>query len=88
MAAKSVEIIIIRETMWQSIISDCFTFAMVLALIGIGLWVGSVPMQWVGAIMFFMTGLVKAGLNRKRLTVEQARARLDEIALAQEGEKR
>ncbi len=79
------EIIIIKQPMLQSIISDAVTFAMGLALLGVGIAAGSSAMQWVGAISFFLCVLARGKriLKDNRFTIPQARARLDELEAAQ-----
>lgn len=72
-------VILITETTLQSWARDAGTLAMFIALIGIGVWLGSAAMQWVGAIIGFITISVKASKLRQNLTIAQARTRLDEI---------
>lgn len=83
MADKPVvpEIIIIKQPLLQSIVSDAVTFAMGLALLGVGIAAGSSAMQWVGAISFFLCALAqgKRLLKDNRFTITQARAKLDEM---------
>lgn len=45
-------VILITETTLQSWARDAGTLAMFIALIGIGVWLGSAAMQWVGANWF------------------------------------
>ena len=82
------EVIVIRETVTQSIVSDAGTFLLFAGLISLGVFLGSNAMQWVGAIVGFICMLGKVGGQTKRLTLAQARRRLDEIeadaALAEE----
>lgn len=81
---KTVEILFVYETAAQSWLRDASSAAMFLALIGIGVWLDSGAMQWVGAILGFFVIISKSiHLGRKnRLTIEQARKRLDEIESA------
>lgn len=75
------EVILLRETPRQSWKSDMSSVVGFVLLIGIGVLLESNAMQWCGAILGFFTIGVKASRHAKdnRLTVEQARKRLDEI---------
>jgi hypothetical protein len=72
-------VIIITETVMQSWARDASTLAMFVALIGIGIWTDSIAMQWVGGVIGFLTIIALKASSRSRMTIEQARARLDEI---------
>ena len=72
-------IIILRETLWQSILSDTYTIAMCFAMILPGVWLDSSAMQWVGGVLLLLILMNKASGTSKRMTIEQARAKLDEI---------
>lgn len=75
------EIIIIRETAAQSLVKDAGTFVLFASLIGVGVLLDSGAMQWVGAVMGFVTIFTWAirSTSKNRMTIEQARAKLDEI---------
>lgn len=75
-------IIILHESMWQSLLSDAGTFAMCAALIAPGIWLDSAAMQWIGAIMFMIAVLSKASMKGKRKTLAEARAFLDDLERA------
>lgn len=79
------EIIIIRESAASSIAKDAGTFALFASLIGIGVLLDSGAMQWVGAVIGFTSIVVWAARASagNRLTVEQARTRLDAIEAVQ-----
>lgn len=85
---RPAEVLILRETLRQSIIADIVTFVMVVSIIGIGVWLRSEAMQWVGAVMLMVTIIGKsiALRGKGRLTIPEARARLDEIEREQSGE--
>jgi len=76
-----VEVIIIRESIWRSLCRDIGTLILFAALIGLGRILGSTVMEWVGALvaMFAITSMALRPMMRNRLTVSEARARLDEI---------
>ncbi|CAN7320293.1 hypothetical protein LJR009_001632 [Bosea sp. LjRoot9] len=75
-------IIMVHETTLQSWARDAGTFVLFVALIGIGIVANSSAMQWIGAIMAFITTMVRSSGKVERLTVEQARAKLDAIEAA------
>lgn len=70
MAVKNV--IVIRETVMESWISDASTYALFMALIGPGVYLGSSAMQWAGLIIALVTCLAKANARRKDMTKEEA----------------
>jgi amino acid permease len=75
------QLILIREKVLESWLRDAGTFALFGSLIGIGVLLESVALQWVGAIIGFLTIFVKAATARKShtMTIAQARKRLDEL---------
>ena len=79
--SKSNEVIILHETALQSWARGASSVVMFIALIGIGVYLDSSAMQWVGAILGFLViiGKTISHQNRSKMTVEQARKRLDEI---------
>lgn len=81
MNTKPAEVILLRETPLQSWKSDMSSVVGFVLLIGIGVYLESNAMQWVGAILGFFTIMFKAIRHTKdnRFTVAQARKRLDEI---------
>ncbi|MFI3902563.1 hypothetical protein [Ochrobactrum sp. S1502_03] len=77
--AKPQQVIIIHETVLKSWLRDASTFALFLALIGIGILLQSVALQWVGAIIGFIVVGTRASMIRKCFTISDARKRLDEM---------
>lgn len=79
------EIIILHETVAQSWFRDASTVAGFVALIGIGVYLESAALQWVGALLGFLTIINRMArlLKDNRFTIAQARARLDEIERGQ-----
>lgn len=78
---KKTEIIIIRENWVQSIVSDLFTLVMIVSVTGIGVYLNSNAMQWIGFLILLIVAVNRA-LSRYgdgRMSIEQARRRLDEI---------
>ncbi len=78
---EEITIVIISERVRDSLAKDIGVFALFVSLIGIGWLIGSTALQWVGAIIGFITILAWAARIRKenRFTVSEARKRLDEI---------
>lgn len=75
------EVIIIHETVAQAWMRDASMVAAVVALIGIGVFLKSPAMQWVGAILAFVLIVATAVRfsGESKMTVSEARQRLDEI---------
>ncbi|MFU0504155.1 hypothetical protein [Pseudaminobacter sp. NGMCC 1.201702] len=72
------EIIILHETVLQSYLIDTSTFILFLALIGIGVYLDSTAMQWIGAIIGFFTIAGRAS-RKRRMSFDEARKRIDEL---------
>lgn len=72
-------IILVHETALQSWLRDAGTFALFVALIGIGIVANSAAMQWIGAIMAFITSIIRSSGKVERLSIAEARAKLDAI---------
>lgn len=68
------EYIIIRETLWKALLTDFWTLLLFISLISIGVYLDSVAMEWVGAIIGFITISVMAvrGTKGQPRTKEQA----------------
>ena len=78
--SKATDVIILRETIFQSVASDAATFATFAAMIGLGVYLESTAMQWTGAVVFFVSALSRT--KAKRLTIAEARAHLDDLEAA------
>lgn len=78
------EIIILRETAFQSIVSDLATAAILLSCVGLGIWTGSTALQWVGGFIAMIGIIGKASGKVRRLSIADARAKLDEIEARRE----
>jgi predicted cation transporter len=73
-------IIVVHETLTQSVISDIVTFVMVVSIIGIGWLMNSSAMQWAGFTMFaVMTIASVTNKTKNRMTIAEARKKLDEL---------
>ena len=79
--SKPAEIIVIHESVSASYLKDLGTALSLLAVVGIGIWLDSDPLQWVGALMWIVAMLAAAikRNNSNRMTVTDARKRIDEI---------
>lgn len=75
------EVIIVHETMLQSYLVDSSTFLLFAALIGLGLYLDSSALQWIGGLMGMITICART-LRHDRLSIADARKRLDEIEAA------
>lgn len=82
--SKSPEVVIIHETIAKSWLRDLSTFTLLAALIGLGVLLDSAAMQWIGAIIGFITIVARAvGAHKSsRKTIAQARQFLDELEAA------
>jgi len=79
MADKQI-VIIIRESTLESVISDTYSIGALVGAVLLGWWIGSDALQWIaGIIMFLVIAGESAGKYKNKLTIEQARKRLDEI---------
>ncbi len=74
-----VEIIVIRETALQSLISDVGTFITVVSIGMIGWWLDEALLKVIGGFMIMIVFFSKSKSSSKRLSISEARARLDEI---------
>jgi uncharacterized protein (AIM24 family) len=79
--SREIPVVIIHETVLKSWLRDLSTFALFAALIGLGVFLNSSAMQWMGAIIAFLTVCGKAsGLHKKnRKSIAEARQFLDEL---------
>lgn len=77
-------VIVLHETTLQSWCRDASTFSLFVGLIGLGVFLDSGAMQWMGAIFAFFAVSAKAtGLHkRSRKTIAEARAFLNELEAA------
>ena len=77
--AETREIILIKETAFQSWMRDVSTFSTFIGLIGVGWFLDSSAMQWSGAIIGFVMVLGRSKKKEWTYTIEEARKRLDEL---------
>ena len=74
-------VIVIHETVAKSWARDASTLALFVALIGIGVFLESTAMQWIGAIVGFVAIVGRASKthNDARMTIAEAREFLDKL---------
>lgn len=76
------EIIVIHETVTKSIIRDATSFATGLAMCGVGIFLDSGALQWIGgilALLLIFSQAARVSGKNNRMTIAQARAWLDEL---------
>jgi hypothetical protein len=80
------EIIIINVGLAKSMAQSTFSTVLLVSMISLGKYVDSAAMQWVGAFLGFVVliTLAKRMMNDDRLTITEARERLDEIEAVRE----
>lgn len=61
-------VIVLRESMWQSIISDTYSAAAIVAVIGVGVVCGSVVMQWAGFVVLALVFSARVSGKKKAAT--------------------
>lgn len=72
-------VILVHESPLQSWARDASTFALFVSLIGLGILTGSSALQWVGAIIGFITIGIRSSGRTHLMTIAEARQKLDEI---------
>lgn len=74
------EIIILHESVWDSIKTDIFTFGCLIASIYVGVLLQSSALQWIAGLML-MLSIITRGIHKmeRHMTIPQARIRLDEL---------
>ncbi|MCO5072082.1 MAG: hypothetical protein M9944_12830 [Rhizobiaceae bacterium] len=79
-----IEVVIVNESLATSLAKDAGTLVVLVSMAGIGVLLESTALQWVGAILGFIWLLSRAtsAFSKSRMTIAQARKRLDEIEAA------
>lgn len=74
-------VIVLSETVLESWARDAGTFAMLAGVCAVGWLLDSQALQWIGGIMAIISMISRAmGTHkRSRMTIAQARAKLDEL---------
>lgn len=79
MSEKETEIMLVSETVAQSWLKDGSAAALFVALIGTGWLLDSSALQWSGAFVGFLTLALRSSGKVPRLTIAEARERLNEL---------
>lgn len=69
---KTEQIIWVRESLLESFLSDLTSFVMACGLTGMGWWLGSTAMQWIGFVVFWMSLFALARGDTKRKSPQEA----------------
>lgn len=75
------EVIVIRESLGESIAKDVSSVAALTAAVSLGVWLESSAMQWIGGVLWIIaivSRLLRL-LKDNRMSIEEARAFLDEL---------
>jgi hypothetical protein len=76
---EKTKVIVIRETLRESIISDTYSLMIAFGMMLPGYLLDINALQWLGAVMFIIT-LLAMGFNSKtKLTIAEAREYLDKL---------
>lgn len=78
--AAEPKIIIIRESLLESLLVDSTTYVLIVAVIGTGWFLGSSAMEWAGFVILAITAMtVAVGKEGKKKTIKEAREFLDKL---------
>lgn len=72
-------IIIIKESLRDSLLKDLGTFGGLVACIAAGVWIDSSALQWIGGIMWIFAVIVSQASKDRNMTVEEAKAYLETL---------
>lgn len=81
MTKTETKIIILHETVLQSYLVDSSTFLLFVALIGVGAYLDSGMLQFIGGLMGIFT-ICARSMRHNRMTIAEARKRLDQLEAA------
>jgi hypothetical protein len=78
---KQTEIIVVHESVLASYLKDLASVGSLMAAVGLGIWLDSAALQWVAGLLWIVMILLASfkSTNDKRMTLADARKRLDEI---------
>lgn len=78
---KKNKIIIIKESAIESWLRDASTLALFVVLIGIGIFLESSAMQWIGAIIGFFVVISKSAIymEKRSYTIDEAEAEIQRL---------
>lgn len=73
------QVIIIHETIKEAVVHGGASLITGIALVGMGKWVESSAMEWLGAVLTILTVVARSLSINRIFTIEDARAELDRI---------
>lgn len=80
MSTKSPVILIIRESTWESIVSDLFTFSGLILSCLVGWWLEIPALSWIGGLFLVVSIIVRSSNGYARCyTIAEAKAKIAEI---------
>lgn len=65
-------VVVLHETMFQSVVKDLCTYGTIVAVIGTGWWLESEAMQWLGFIMLCISAIGRIASKNRNMTPQQA----------------
>lgn len=71
-------VIIIRESVRESVTKDIVMGMVLLLVVGVGIVLQSQALQWIAGILFIL-GIISSATSTIRYTIPEARKKLDEI---------
>lgn len=77
--ANKTEIIIIRESQRESFITDLTSSATLVLVVLIGVALHSSALQWIGGVIAALWVLSLVSTRHQKMTIAQARKRLDDL---------
>ena len=83
--SKKTKVIIIRETLAESLLSAAISFVSLTSMISVGVYLESSAMQWVAGIiwMLWIVGRSQSLMSRSIMTIQQAKEFLSELETRQ-----
>ena len=72
-------ILVVDDRLWKSVSRDIVSIVTLFAMVGVGYVLGSVALQWIGGLIWILWIIARVDAQRKKMTISQARKRLDEL---------
>lgn len=76
---EKTKVIVIRETLRESIVSDTYTYLIAIGMMLPGYLLDIAALQWIGAVMFIITLLSMSINSKTKMTIAEARDYLDKL---------
>lgn len=74
------QITITDDRLWKSVVSDVFSFVTLMAMVGVGWFVDSSALQWIGGIIWCIWLMARLSQSKKKfMSVTLAREYLDKL---------